>query len=344
MFIRVVIFSLIIITLIALAYFVCWLVGWGIMHLFHTRHNYGNWVGGAVVAFAIYIIIYGCTIGFNKLEVRHVTFAFDDLPTEFDGYKIVHFSDAHLGTYGMDRQYLLMRNIDSINAQHPDLIVFTGDIQNLEPSEIRPHVNLLKKLRAKDGVYSCLGNHDYPIYVRDASPRQKESNLRKTIALEQQAGWTVLLNNNRRIVRRAFDMLSDDSTHAAASIVIAGMENDGDGQRFPMMGNLRKTLQGVSSNDFVILLQHDPTHWRDKILRQSNAQLTLCGHTHAAQLMLFGWSPVKYFYDVWAGVAAHDGRFINVSTGMGGFIPFRFGVPGEICVITLRKAKIKEDI
>lgn len=305
------------------------------MHLFHTRHNYGHWVGGAVVAFALYIIIYGCTIGFSKFEVRHVTLHFDDLPIEFDGYKVVHFSDAHLGTYGTDRQYLLQRNIDSINAQHPDIIVFTGDIQNLEPSEIQPHVGLLKRLHAKDGIYSCLGNHDYPLYVRDASPQQKERNLRETIALEQQAGWTVLMNDNRRIMRSASTI---DSAQTAPSIVIAGMENDGDGRRFPMMGDLGRTMNGVLPNDFVILLQHDPTHWNDKILRHCKAQLTLCGHTHAAQFMLFGWSPIKYFYDVWAGVAERDGRYINVSTGMGGFIPFRFGVPGEICVITLKKA------
>lgn len=304
------------------------------MHLFHTQRNYGSWAGGAVVLFAIYIIIYGCTIGFSKLDVRRITFVSADLPDEFDGYRIVHFSDAHLGTYGQSRQHILARNVDSINSLHPDLIVFTGDIQNLEPSEIKPQMQILSRLHAKDGVISCLGNHDYPIYVRDASPQQKAANLRETIGLQRQMGWKVLLNENVRITRDSRH--PGDSATVKPSIIIAGMENDGDGRRFPMMGNISKTLHGVGDSDFVVMLQHDPTHWRDKILKECHAQLTLSGHTHASQFMLLGWSPVQYFYDDWAGVTDIDGRAINVSTGMGGFIPFRFGVPGEICLITLK--------
>lgn len=334
MLIRVVIFSLIILVLVGMVFFVCWLIGWCAMHLFHTQRNYGIWAGGAVVLFAVYIIIYGCTIGFGKLDIRRITFSSAELPKEFDGYRIVHFSDAHLGTYGLSRQHLLARNVDSINALRPDLIVFTGDIQNLEPSEILPQMQILSRLKAKDGVISCLGNHDYPIYVRDASPRQKAANLRETIGLQRQMGWTVLLNENVRITRDASH--SGDSAAAKPSIVVAGMENDGDGRRFPRMGDIAKTLRGVSDTDFVVMLQHDPTHWRDKILKESHVQLTLSGHTHASQFMLLGWSPVQYFYDDWAGVTRIGGRAINVSTGMGGFIPFRFGVPGEICLITLK--------
>lgn len=334
MLIRVVIFSLIILVLVGMVFFVCWLIGWCAMHLFHTQRNYGIWAGGAVVLFAVYIIIYGCTIGFGKLDIRRITFSSAELPKEFDGYRIVHFSDAHLGTYGLSRQHLLARNVDSINALRPDLIVFTGDIQNLEPSEILPQMQILSRLKAKDGVISCLGNHDYPIYVRDASPRQKAANLRETIGLQRQMGWTVLLNENVRITRDASH--SGDSATEKPSIVVAGMENDGDGRRFPRMGDIAKTLRGVSDTDFVVMLQHDPTHWRDKILKESHVQLTLSGHTHASQFMLLGWSPVQYFYDDWAGVTRIGGRAINVSTGMGGFIPFRFGVPGEICLITLK--------
>ena len=334
MLIRVVIFSLIILVLVGMVFFVCWLIGWCAMHLFHTQRNYGIWAGGAVVLFAVYIIIYGCTIGFGKLDIRRITFSSVELPKEFDGYRIVHFSDAHLGTYGMSRQHLLARNVDSINALRPDLIVFTGDIQNLEPSEILPQMQILSRLKAKDGVISCLGNHDYPIYVRDASPRQKAANLRETIGLQRQMGWTVLLNENVRITRDSGN--SGGSAAEKPSIVVAGMENDGDGRRFPRMGDIAKTLRGVSDTDFVVMLQHDPTHWRDKILKESHVQLTLSGHTHASQFMLLGWSPVQYFYDDWAGVTNIGGRAINVSTGMGGFIPFRFGVPGEICLITLK--------
>lgn len=327
MLLRIVIFLLIIIVFAGIVYLLCRFAGAGMMWLCNTRRNYGHWVGCGFIILTIFIVLYGYFIGFTKLDVRHISLTFDDLPSEFDGYKIVQISDAHLGTYCMVNDKYLMRNVDSINAQNPDVIVFTGDIQNIEPSEIVPQMAVLKQLHAKDGIYSVLGNHDYPIYARNNSEQQKKDNLNKTIAFEREMGWNLLLNANVRIVC--------DS----ASIVIAGMENDGDGIHFPMYGNISKTLSGVSDSDFVVMLQHDPTHWRDRIIPQSNAQLTLSGHTHAGQFMLFGWSPVKYVYQDWNGLSDVDGHILNVSVGMGGVVPFRFGVSGEICVITLHSGK-----
>ena len=85
------------------------------------------------------------------------------------------------------------------------------------------------------------------------------------------------------------------------------------------------------------MLQHDPTCWREKILPECKAQLTLSGHTHGGQFKLFGWSPTSLTYDEWGGWYYEDNRAIYVSTGLGGLIPFRLGLPGEIAVITLRK-------
>jgi predicted MPP superfamily phosphohydrolase len=85
------------------------------------------------------------------------------------------------------------------------------------------------------------------------------------------------------------------------------------------------------------MLQHDPTCWREKILPECNAQLTLSGHTHGGQFSLFGWSPVALTYDEWQGMTYEGGRALYVSTGAGSLIPFRLNQPREIVVITLRK-------
>lgn len=114
------------------------------------------------------------------------------------------------------------------------------------------------------------------------------------------------------------------------------MENDGNGKHFPQKGDIKKTLNGVSDHDFIIMLEHDPTSWRRKILPQSSAQLTLSGHTHATQFKLFGWSLASMIYTEWGGMYYDNERAINVSTGLGAFLPFRFGVPGEVVVITLK--------
>ena len=117
------------------------------------------------------------------------------------------------------------------------------------------------------------------------------------------------------------------------------MENWGTVKRMPRKGDVRKTLTGITINPspFIVMLQHDPTCWREKILPECKAQLTLSGHTHGGQISLFGMSPVVLKYREWGGMTYEGPRAIYVSTGLGALVPFRLGLPGEIVVITLRK-------
>ena len=270
------------------------------------------------------LVGYGYFVGFEQLEIREIEYACSDLPEAFDGYRIVHFSDAHIGTYTGSRQWLLQRAVDTINALRPDIVLFTGDLQNIYPDELDVQVPILSQLKAHDGVMSVLGNHDYAVY-QDCDESQKQRNNKHTIQSERKMGWTLLLNENR-IIRRDSD-----------SIVVAGMENWGKMKRMPRRGDVKKSLTGISDSAFVVMLQHDPTCWREKILPECKAQLTLSGHTHGGQVSLLGLSPASLSYDEWGGVYEQDGRTLIVSTGLGALIPFRLGMPGEIVVITLRK-------
>ena len=301
----------------------CSFLGWAHCRYHHTRNNWGNLVG-LVLALAVDVaVIYGGTLGFRKLDIRNEDYYSSELPAAFDGYKIVQFSDAHVGTYGTVYANVLEKAIDLINAQDADMAVFTGDLQNMEPKELYPFMQTLSRVTAKDGVFSVLGNHDYSGYI-DAPSAVKVANERELISLQRQMGWDLLLNEHR-VIRRGND-----------SIVIAGMENDG-GKRFPQKGDVKKSLAGVKSNAFVIMLEHDPSSWRKKILPQSKAQLTLSGHTHAGQLEVFGLSPAAFNYKEWFGMYYDGERALNVSAGMGGFVPFRLGASNEIVVITLHK-------
>ena len=270
------------------------------------------------------LVGYGYFVGFEQLEIREIEYVNSDLPEAFDGYRIVHFSDAHIGTYTGSRQWLLQRAVDTINALRPDIVLFTGDLQNVYPDELDVQVPILSQLKAQDGVMSVLGNHDYAVY-QDCDESQKQRNNKHTIQSERKMGWTLLLNENR-IIRRDSD-----------SIVVAGMENWGKVKRMPRRGDVKKSLTGISDSAFVVMMQHDPTCWREKILPECKAQLTLSGHTHGGQVSLLGLSPASFSYDEWGGVYQQDGRTLIVSTGLGALIPFRLGMPGEIVVITLRK-------
>lgn len=267
--------------------------------------------------------IWGTFIGPRLLEVKQVEFCSADLPEEFDGYRIVLFSDAHTGTFVGWRKPLLKTIVDSINAQHADMIVFTGDLQNIRPQEIIPHQDVLSTLDAPDGVYSVMGNHDYTDYLRTEDAYEHYLNMGLSENIPSEMGWTLLLNDHVAIRR--------DS----ARIIVAGMENDGEG-RFPERGDLNATLAGVSRNDFVIMLEHDPSSWKRKILPHSHCQLTLSGHTHGGQVAFMGWSPAQLIYNKVKGMNTAGERALYITSGIGGVIPFRFGVPPEIVVITLR--------
>lgn len=292
-----------------------------------------HWRKGAVACTLIIwgLVLYGHLVGYQQLEVHRYDFVSKDLPKAFDGYRIVQFSDAHVGTMTGSRQWLLQRAVDSINALKSDVIIFTGDLQNLHPDELQEHMETLRQLHAKDGVYSILGNHDYPTYL-DCDEATKAALVKQMILYERELGWKLLLNEHS-IVRRGSD-----------SIVIAGMENWGSMKRMPRKGDVKKTLAGLSPDScpFIIMLQHDPSAWDEKILPECQAQLTLSGHTHGGQFELFGWSPASLSYKEWGGWTYKDGRALYVSTGLGALIPFRLGMPGEIVQITLKSSNFEQ--
>lgn len=307
-------------------------IGWGILILLTVGliwlilRNRKRWVRllASVLTFLLWIaFLYGAYVGPRQFEVRHVEIAFDDLPLSFDGYTIVQFSDVHAGTMAGSRAELLERAVDSINAQQADLVVFTGDLQNKKPTELMPFVDLLSSIKAKDGVFSVKGNHDYPMYIDDEMEQLDDMEYRRQV--DDMIGWTVL-DNCHYSVRRGDE-----------HICIAGMENDGDAKRFPKKGNIQRALSGIMRDEFVVMLEHDPTAWRRKILPECHAQLTLSGHTHGGQVSLFGLSPAGLAYKEYNGLYTIGGRYLHVSSGLSGVVPFRLGVTPEIVVITLRR-------
>ena len=304
-----------------LTFVLCSLAGRLARRMLKLHHNWGNYVGLLLVLAELYILFHGTMVGTDRLNVRQVTIEFDDLPKAFDGYRIAQFSDVHLGSM---KDELMLRAVTAIDDMRPDLIVFTGDIQNMAPDELYRHAQTLKRLKAKDGVMSVLGNHDYSQYV-NLPPKEALRNERETRHFQTSVGWQLLLNDNR-IIRRGSD-----------SIVIAGGENDGR-PPFPSKADLKKTMRGINAKSFVVMLQHDPSAWRRHILPQTNAQLTLSGHTHGGQISLFGLRPTELVGKEDDGLYAEGKRRLFVSTGLGGFIPFRFYMNPEVVEITLKRS------
>lgn len=279
--------------------------------------------GLTLAAVSIVMIIYGSFIGRTQFEVKEVTYSSPKLPTAFDGYRIVQLSDIHIGSW-QGNTHAIQRLVNLVNEQQPDLIVFTGDLVNHRAVELDDFQNILAGLKAKDGVYSILGNHDYGPYFRWKSKQEQADNLTDLEQRQAAMGWK-LLNNSHTILIQGND-----------SIALIGVENEGE-PPFSQYGDLPKAMQGTEGM-FRILLSHNPTHWRREVLPKSDIDLMLAGHTHAMQLKFGSHSPSSYIYPEWSGMYLEGtrGLYVNVGIGYVG-LPFRFGAWPEITVLTLRR-------
>ena len=282
---------------------------------------------GLVVAFCISAAsFYGLVWGWRHLVVRQQTITVPDLPKEFDGFRIVQVSDLHLEMF--EGQEAFIRSlVDSVNAAHPDLIVFTGDLVSRQSREMLPFMDILSQMKAPYGVMSILGNHDYSIYGPfHGSPKAIEHDLDLFKDYQRQMGWDLLLNEHRFIRR--------DS----AQIAVIGVENEGKSGKV-RRADLPRAIEGVPDSCFKLLLTHDPWHWRHEVTRTTNIQLTLSGHTHAAHFRIGDVSPSRLVYSEWRGLYRKGSQQLFISSGIGGMLAFRLGAWPEINVLTLRRER-----
>ena len=263
---------------------------------------------------------------YNYKVIKH-QLSFNRLPKDFNGFKIVHISDFHCGSF--DNKEKLTYGIDLINKQEPDIILFTGDMVNNIADEILPWKSLISSLNAPYGKYAVLGNHDYGDYTSWNSDEEKVNNFKKLIALQNEMGFKMLNNASEQIKVNQ------------STIDLLGVENWGSG--FKQKGNLDLALANTISDDFKILMSHDPTHWKEKVLpHKQHIDLTLSGHTHGMQFGIeipgiIKWSPAKYRYKHWAGIYQELNKVINVNRGFGFLAyPGRVGIYPEITLITLQ--------
>ena len=283
----------------------------------------------SLTVFVALSIIYGIFIGKYNYKVRQEIVHFETLPPAFNGMRILHISDLHVGSW--DNKKAIQKGINLINAQSFDLLVFTGDFVNTLASEADPWTTLISQIKTpKYGKYAILGNHDYGEYVVWPNEDAKAKNFEEIKRNIEKSGFTLLMNENIAL-----------SNHQD-TIYLLGVENWG--TNFKKVGDLKKTTDGVSTNDFKIVLTHDPSHWTAEIVgHPQQYQLTLSGHTHGMQFGIdipgiIEWSPSKYIYPEWGGLYQQKNQYLYVNRGFG-FHAYsgRIGIWPEITVIELKK-------
>jgi len=308
-----------------------------------SRSIFLSWAGMIAGGGLFGSLIYGFGNKYKYQLMRH-KLAFNNLPASFKGFKIVHISDIHSGSF-TDKQAVL-KGVEKILLEKPDLILFTGDIVNDLAGEMNGFIDVFNRLKAPMGVYSTLGNHDYGDYVqwpdRDETHCRKEAeagkhlmtpiqeaNLEKLKSIHATLGWRLLMDENVTVEKNG------------EKIGLIGVQNISGKPRFHTYGDLKKAYAGAEEHAFKILMSHDPSHW-DAQVRSSypDIDLTLSGHTHGMQFGIeipgFHWSPVQYIYKQWAGLYEEGRQKLYVNRGYG-FIgyPGRVGILPEITVLEL---------
>ena len=271
------------------------------------------------------LFVYGMVRTAYNYKVRRLTVNLDQLPASFEGLKIVQISDMHLGSFISTEP--IEKAFKIINDLNPDIILFTGDLVNSKATEAMPFKSILRTLKARLGVYSTLGNHDY---------YGDEDDTRQIIQLQKDCGWNILMNEHK--------VIEVDGS----KIAIVGVENWGRSRHFPKRGDLKQALNGCEAVDAKLLLSHDPSHWDDIVSQEFNdIDMTFSGHTHGFQ---FGveipkihvkFSPAQFQYKQWAGLYKRKKQQLYVNRGLG-FIGFhgRVGMPPEITLMEIKGAKV----
>ncbi len=291
-----------------------------------SRRKFITTMTAFVSAVPFFTLLYGITRGKYKFDLTSTPLAFNDLPKNFNGFKIVQISDIHAGS--LDSQEEVEKAVDLINEQNPDLILFTGDLINSQKEEVDPYLKIFGKLKAKHGKFAVLGNHDY-YGLWELEESEHAGYMSDFFRRYDEMGFKLLNNDNETI------KIGDET------IKIVGVENWGAGRWFPKKGDLDAALKGVEGADFTVLISHDPTHWDKKVKdHHKHVHLTLSGHTHGMQFGInmpgFKWSPVQYRYKHWMGLYEEKGQYLYVNRGFGflGF-PGRVGMWPEISCFEL---------
>ncbi len=287
----------------------------------------------AAVAGAIPMVMLskGIFKGAYDYQVRNVPLYLKNLPSAFEGLKVLQLSDIHTGSlFDKDSVH---KGIQLALAQKADVIFFTGDFVNNETSEAYELMDHFAEIKAPMGVYSILGNHDYGDYISWDSAEAKLKNLEDLVTVHKDMGWN-LMRNTHVILEKS-----------GQQIGLVGVENWGDRGRFQKFGNIDKARIGMPDVPVQLLLSHDPSHFDSivsKDINYKNINATFSGHTHGFQFgvenTFFKWSPSQYIYPHWAGLYRQGDQQLYVNRGYGflGY-PGRVGILPEITVFELRK-------
>lgn len=288
-----------------------WRTGSGMYYGVFSSSGISPAAAALMLALSLAVGVYGVYEAQRQPRIVEREAVFAAFPPEFDGYRIIHLSDLHISA--SRKAPWTAELVRRIGELEPDMILMTGDFIDGTVEARRGDVEPLAELRARDGVFGVLGNHEYYFGWREWT------------ALLEELGADILFDEHR-IIRRG-----------DAAVALAGLPDGYSARYGGGAPDARRALEGAPEGAFVILMDHRPGNARANAA--AGADLQLSGHTHGGMVRGLARVIAKYnggFVNGWYDV---DGMKLFVSPGTGiwnGFLT-RIGVPSELTVLTLRR-------
>ena len=265
-------------------------------------------IGGAASALGL-----GAYVDFERkwFKIQGVEMRFPNLPASFDGLRLVHLSDLHVGGWlTVDRWAEV---VDLVNQQDPDLIAITGDFidHDSNRASLPRYAEHLLRLSARIGKFSVLGNHDH----------WESAGLVRQLLF--QTGFVDLENT-------AYPIRMDGD-----EIYICGLDDYMENKQ-----DLAALKRAMPEDKFSVLLVHEPD-FADTSAASERFHLQLSGHSHGGQIFVPGKGPIvvpdlgqKYP----RGLYLVEQMLLWTTTGVGMVQPYvRLNCRPEIAVITLKR-------
>ena len=250
-----------------------------------------------IIVFIIGIVLYARFVGTMGLTTKEYVIMDKDVPDNFDGLKIVHFSDLHYNrAISLNKVKSIVNEINDIN---PDIVVFTGDLIDrdaiISDNDYDELANILGNIKSKYGKYAVIGNHDY------------EKDKDGVIKVFHKADFKYLENSYEIIYNKENE-----------KIFIGGLGNVTHNQED--ISKMMEYFNGEGNKiDYKIILVHEPDI-ADNIVKDYKVNLILAGHSHNGQVRLpiIGaiYKPpyAKNYYDNYYNL---DGTNLYISSGIG---------------------------
>jgi predicted MPP superfamily phosphohydrolase len=254
----------------------------------------------------------GAFVGRPRIRTHEIAIA--GLPAAFDGYRIAQISDLHCGPFADGAR--IDRWVAEVNRLDADLVAVTGDLIASGSTFVPVVAASLGKLRGRDGVFACMGNHDY---FTDGE---------EMAASLERAGLTLLRNRGVEVRR------------AGGRIYVAGVDDT-----WTRRDDLDAALAARPEGAPVLLLAHDPALF--PVAAERGVALTLSGHTHGGQLgvpfFAKRFNLARTITRFTTGLYQIGAATLYVTRGLGTTgMPIRLSVPAEIAVLTLRRSAAAE--